>query len=170
MESILCTELVQGGAEVLLIVEGLPHAHEHDIAKPPPFGPQKFAGLDDLIQQFRHGQIPAPFQPSRGTKQTSSRTAGLGRDAYGRTSTLDPEDDAFDRGTVPGPQHDLTGAVTFRMPDLALRQGVELDPGGEFGTGPLRHFRERPLHPGKRPEPGAPETVDHPGIKPQPPS
>ena len=60
-----------------LVVEGLAHPHEDDVANGPAFRSQHAIGLDDLVQDFVAGELAGQAHVAGGAKPAPDGTADL---------------------------------------------------------------------------------------------
>ena len=79
MEALFVSEHCECRVQVGLVVEGLSHAHEHDVANPASFIAEVQVGLDDLIQDLRCFKVAANPEFAGGTKRAIRTTADLRR-------------------------------------------------------------------------------------------
>ena len=141
----------QGGEQVVVVGQGLAHAHDHDvIERGQPFGGAGGVGLvldtadlDELGDDLPDRKVALPALQAGGAELAAIGAADLGRDADGPAGLLladalhrGADDHGLDQGAVAEALEDLLGDVGG---GLALDQGRALEvvllgkPGPETG-------------------------------------
>jgi hypothetical protein len=136
---------VGGLHDRVIVVEGLAHAHENDVAQAPRLGRRReLAGdVHDLRHHLGGRQVPAVAHLPGGAEDAAHRAARLAADAGGGAA-LEAHEDGLDRLAVGEPEEELAGEAVGGGGGLADRQGAQLGAGREPGPHPRRQRREFP--------------------------
>jgi len=135
----------------LVIVEGLAHAHQDDVAQARPVAGRRALALaqdavdmDGLGDDFAGRQVPAEAHLSRGAEDAAHGAAGLAADA-GRDPAGKTHQDRFDDRAVFEGQEVFAGEPVGRMGLTGDRQGAQ----GGFRLQPVPDFGRQLGHGGK---------------------
>ena len=97
---------------VVVIVEGLAAAHQHNVVHPPPL-PQEAVGTQHLPQHFARGQVPHAALERAGAEGAAHPAPHLGGDAQG-VSVVVVHQHALHTVAVLQAEEELGGVVDFR--------------------------------------------------------
>src|SRR5271165_2243663 len=113
-EAQITVHLLDGRPHRREIGQGLPHAHQHDVAEPAPAFRGTAARAEyHLLDDLSGGEVAPEAGVARRAEPTAHRAAGLARDADGRTVAIAHEN-RLDTPPVGGLEQQLHSRAAVR--------------------------------------------------------